>query len=132
MFNHSYNETPPSNYLRPHLYSIAELVLIIQCVQYILLKTMSLLSTLLKTLGTQKGFHFFTENGIFLTRPSKRISMNLYFRLKTVFQMSKYMKMLKYIRKFNNIAVILFSLPYFTIEESRANFFHGRRLFSLA
>ena len=28
--------------------------------------------------------------------------------------------------------IILFSLPYFTIKESRANFFHGRRLFFLA
>ena len=37
----------------------------IQCLQYILLKTMCLVSTLIKTLRIQKGFNFFTETGTF-------------------------------------------------------------------
>ena len=35
----------------------------VQCFQYIMSKTMCLVSRLLKTLRAQKGFNFFTETG---------------------------------------------------------------------
>ena len=45
----------------------------IQCLQYILLKTKCLFSTLFKTLRAQKGFHFITETGTFYTCTSEII-----------------------------------------------------------